>query len=342
MVGDKMNLVTEQAKISHDPHTLFNYYLGANVLYAYHQIGLFDIVKPNQTVSVADIAFQTGSEIMRLKALLRVGEVLGYLNHYQDDSIQLSLLGEEMRKHIGYIIWSVGAYGDMLSRLGDLHTGVQGWSGLRDEGKVALGSDLMNSSILENLLSEVLDSFPFQSICDFGCGNGSKLINMLKRYPERKGVGIDISTAAIGLARQNVKHHDLSDRVTLLHANILDMNVSHNDIEVLGEVEVVTSFMMMHDLFNITEIRETLFDRLRNVFPKVKYFLISDTLQTPIPYLKEKLPIFNVGFELVHAYMDVYIPTKEEYDLAFQKAGLTIERCIPFGPTSTYLYVLKV
>ncbi|QOT00347.1 class I SAM-dependent methyltransferase [Brevibacterium sp. JNUCC-42] len=129
----------------------------------------------------------------------------------------------------------------------------------------------------------------------------------------KKSVGIDFSTAAIGLARQNVKHHDLSDRVTLLHANILDINVSHNDIELLEEVEVVTSFMMMHDLFNITEIRETLFDRLRNVFPKVKYFLI---------------PIFNVGFELVHAYMDVYIPTKKEYDLAFQKAGLTIERCI--------------
>ncbi len=341
MMGDQMNLVLDQTKVSHDPKTLFNHYLGANVLYAYHQIGLFDIVS-NRKVSIADIALQTGSEIGRLKALLQVGEVLGYINHYQDEFIQLTLLGEEMRKQIGYIIWSVGAYGDMLRRLGDLHTGEQEWSGLRDEAKVALGSDLMNSNILENLLSEVLDSLPFQSICDFGCGNGRKLINMLKHSPERQGIGIDISSDAIGLARKNVEQHGLSNRITLLHGNILDMNPSHKDIELLKEVEVVTSFMMMHDLFNIVEIRETLFDRLQNVFPKVKYFLISDTLRTPISYLKERLPIFNVGFELVHAFMDVDIPTKEEYDLTFQKAGLTIERCIPFGPTSTYLYVLKI
>lgn len=339
-MGDKMNLVTEQTKLTHDPQTLFNHYLGANVVYAFHQMGLFDIVS-NRKVSITEIARKTGSEIGRLQALLQAGEILGYVNRYQDDFIQLSLLGEEMRKQIGYFIWCVGAYGDMLRRLGDLHTGEQGTSGLRDEGKVALGSDLMNSDLLENLLREILDSIPFQSICDFGCGNGRKLINMLKRYPERRGIGIDIRSDAIVLAQQNIKQHGLSERAALLHANILDINASHKDMELLSEVEVVTSFMMLHDLFNIPEIRETLFDRLRNVFPKVKYFLISDTLQTPISYMKEKLPIFNVGFELVHAFMDVNIPTKEEYDLAFQKAGLTIEQCIPFGPTSTYLYVLK-
>jgi hypothetical protein len=50
--------------------------------------------------------------------------------------------------------------------------------------------------------------------------------------------------------------------------------------------------------------------------------------------------MFNMGFELIHAFMGVDIQKKSSYEEAFARVGLRVERCVPFGAPNTFLYVL--
>lgn len=324
------------------PDDLFNGYVGANVAFALQQIGLFNVLTPGLTLKAEEVAARTGCDLHRLSALLRAGEALGYFELRPDGHVTVTEMGEVLRNQLGYFTWSVGGYGQLFHRLGALGTGAKTWGHLRDEGMVALGADMNNRNFMQHLLFDVLDQLDVTTIADFGCGNGGRLVNFANRYPHMRGVGIDISADAIRLADENVQKNGLEDRLQMICTNVLDTIRTDKYNDVLADVDAVTSFMMLHDLYNIPDLWENLFDRLRAAFPNVKYFVIADTVQMPPLDEMDKLPIFNVGYELLHAYMDVSLPTKKEYDEAFVKAGLSIETCIDFGTPHTYLYVLRV
>jgi release factor glutamine methyltransferase len=50
------------------------------------------------------------------------------------------------------------------------------------------------------------------AICDFGTGSGAILLALLSEYPHARGVGTDISEAALQTARFNAAAHRLADR----------------------------------------------------------------------------------------------------------------------------------
>ncbi|CAI8732825.1 Methyltranfer_dom domain-containing protein [Bacillus sp. IT-79MI2] len=323
------------------PEDLFNGYVGANVAYAYQEIGLFSFLKPGYKVKPEKLAIQTGSEFSRLIALLKAGHAFGYIKMHNDGCVSITEMGENLRNQIGYFTWSVGGYGNLFRNMGNLAKNDIEWSHLRDEGKVALGADINNRSFMQHLLFDVLDNLNFTTIADLGCGNGGRLVSLCNRYPSIKGVGIDISEDAITLANKNVSDHGLEDRIKMICTNVLDTINTDEYNDVLKEVEIVSSFMMLHDLYNIPEVWHVLFDRLREKFPNIKYLLVADTVKMPQVESLNELPIFSVGFELLHSYMDVNLPTKAEYNEAFTKAGLSIESCIEFGTPNTYLYLLR-
>lgn len=324
------------------PDELFNGYVGANVAYAFQQIGLFSVLTPDSKLKPHEIATRTGSDLPRLQALLKVGQALGYISSHADDVVSLSEMGEILRGQLGYFTWSVGGYGDLFRNMGSLTTGKDTWKSLRNEAMVALGADMNHRSFMEHILFEVLDHVSFHKIADFGCGNGGRLISFSQRYPDIRGVGIDISADAIKLANENVKKNGMEDRLEMICTNVLETIQTDRYKETLANVDLVSSFMMLHDLYNIPSIWPRLFDHLREAFPDVKHFLFADTVRRPVDGEQNKLPIFSVGYELLHSYMDVSLPTKDEYDAAFARAGLTIELCAEFGTPYTYLYLLRV
>ncbi len=324
------------------PDELFNGYVGAHVAYAFQQIGLFSVLTPNIRRKPHDIAARTGLDLPRLQALLKAGHELGYIASHADGSVSVSEMGEILRGQLGYFTWAVGGYGDLLRSMGRLTTGKETWKPLRNEGMVALGADMNHRSFMEHILFDVLDHLSCHRIADFGCGNGGRLISFCQRYPHIKGVGIDISTDAITLARENVKQHGLEDRLEMICTNVLETIQTDRYKELLAGVDLVSSFMMLHDLYNIPSVWPRLFDHLREAFPGVKHFLFADTVRMPPTEERSTLPIFAVGYELLHSYMDVCLPTKAEYDAAFVRAGLTIEMCADFGTPYTYLYLLRV
>lgn len=86
----------------------------------------------------------------------------------------------------------------------------------------------------ETLVEGVLDHFkgtsPPRRIADIGTGSGCILLSLLREYPDATGVGIDISEAALSIARRNARSLGLSGRVEFRLSNWFDALESGFDV----------------------------------------------------------------------------------------------------------------
>ncbi len=71
-------------------------------------------------------------------------------------------------------------------------------------------------TVIEAILHAMPDRAPGLRILDFGTGTGALLLALLAEYPAAIGLGVDRSSAAIAVARENALSHDLGDRARFL------------------------------------------------------------------------------------------------------------------------------
>ena len=57
---------------------------------------------------------------------------------------------------------------------------------------------------------------PFERVMDLGTGSGCILLSLLADRPEARGVGVDVSDAALAVACENARRLDVSDRAALI------------------------------------------------------------------------------------------------------------------------------
>ena len=57
------------------------------------------------------------------------------------------------------------------------------------------------------------------SVLDLGTGSGCLVLSVLSERPHAHGLGIDVSSVALGIARQNATLHSLSERVTFKYGD---------------------------------------------------------------------------------------------------------------------------
>jgi SAM-dependent methyltransferase len=65
-------------------------------------------------------------------------------------------------------------------------------------------------------LVELLDLPPGGRVLDIGCGKAALLLDILARYPDATGVGVDLNTAFLDEGEANAQDRGLADRVTLI------------------------------------------------------------------------------------------------------------------------------
>lgn len=73
-------------------------------------------------------------------------------------------------------------------------------------------------TIVEQALELYTDNPP-ETILDMGTGTGCILITLLTEFPKAKGVGLDISSAALKIAKENAKNHNLDDRIEFIQGD---------------------------------------------------------------------------------------------------------------------------
>jgi hypothetical protein len=314
--------------------TLFNGYIGANVCYALHELGVLRQLEEGPSTVQA----LTGTtDPARMGMLLRTMEQLGFFE-VSDSTVTLTRSGADLVHQQGFFTWSVGGYGSIWSSLAELTDGRSryGHQVRRDEGKVAVGSSEAGQALMQPIQDSVCASIVFGSMVDIGCGDGSRLIRMCGGSQPRRGLGIDISGPACQLAADNVSQAGLTGQVDIVQANVLDLFGART----FPGVELVMSMLMLHDLFASTADHAGLLHSLRGVFPDARYFLLADTTIRPVGD-DGATPIFSLGFELAHAFMGVPLQTRETYEAAFEAADLRMLKRVPFGVPSTWLFLLE-
>lgn len=154
----------------------------------------------------------------------------------------------------------------------------------------------------------------FRAVADLGCGSGDRIIQILKRYPDAQGVGIDIAKSAVELARVSAESASVASRVTFVEADILAMKA----IPLAEEVEVVTCFMAGHDFWPRMRCIETL-TRIRKTFPNARRLILGDATRS-VGVDDKDLPIFALSFQFAHDLMAAFIPTIEDWNLVFEES----------------------
>lgn len=162
--------------------------------------------------------------------------------------------------------------------------------------------------------------FDFSVVTDLGCGSGSRVLDILARYPGTRGIGIDIARPAIEAAQAKSAAAGMSDRATFIEADVLALG-EHPQFE---RVELITCFMMGHDFWPRENCVAAL-RRLRALFPSARRLLLGDATRTA-GFPDTELPVFTLGFELGHDLMGVFIPTIADWESVFAEADWKLLR----------------
>ncbi len=78
------------------------------------------------------------------------------------------------------------------------------------------------TELLIDEVSSVIEKEDITSIAEIGVGSGAISIVLARKFPSLKIIATDISLDAIAIARDNIEAFGLSDRITLVHTNLLD------------------------------------------------------------------------------------------------------------------------
>ncbi len=91
-------------------------------------------------------------------------------------------------------------------------------------------------------------------VLDLGVGSGALLLSVLAERPAARGLGIDVSTAALGLAAENAERLGLAERVELRRGDWLDGVASRFDAALCNppyiseaELEALSPEVRRHD-----------------------------------------------------------------------------------------------
>jgi len=192
----------------------------------------------------------------------------------------------------------------------------------RDAAAISYACRDINANCFDPAFWAAMDSLdaPFSLVADLGCGSGERLMQIVRRYPAVRGLGLDIAPAALAAARTDRDRAGLTSRIDFVEA---DVRVA-TDMPAFADVDLLTCFMMGHDFWP-REQCVTILSRLRRQFPKVRKFLLGDATRT-VGTPDDDIPIFTLGFELGHDMMGVYLPTMKEWEGVFEESGWRLTR----------------
>jgi SAM-dependent methyltransferase len=207
----------------------------------------------------------------------------------------------------------------------------------RDPSAIAHACREINTHAFDPTFHRVLDALDdrITRVADLGCGSGARLAQLAERWKGVRGVGIDVSATALIRADEHLGSVGLGGRFDLVEGDVRAMEF---DSRFTG-IEVVTCFMMGHDLWPLANCRESL-RRLRAAFPNARRFLLGDTARTAGVPDREK-SVFTLGFETAHDLMGVYLPTLDEWAEAFVGSGWQLVRAHPVtSPADSVIFEL--
>lgn len=286
-------------------------------------------------LNIEQFCKECGVHIDPFKVFIRTLATVEILNNTDTDILQGKNF-KDVFSNKGYFVWLVKGYAhtienmSMLLKMETLKvSNVQ-----RNGGEIAKAGKDYGYHFVNSHFNQVFDAINPTSIADFGCGSADRLIGMVKKNNNLKGIGIDINADAVNIAKDNIRAAGLEDKIQVICA---DISTLKND-DRFRDTELIFSFFMGHDLFP-KENCKAVFSQIQKVFPKATTFLLCDT------YSSESIkqpPIFTLGFELTHALMGQVIPTYKDWIALFKELDWTLVNTIDIDIPFSTIFNLKI
>ncbi len=308
----------QEARLWKSAAQLYNSAVAASAIAAAWELGALDELHDKGVLDAHEFAARNDLDPAATLAMFRA---LAAVKIVERDGTKVTpaAVFAEIQQTRSFFHWLTRGSGELFRRmplvLQNQHR--KGEIDPRDPASVTYACREINTLTYDPWFWSAIDGldFAFTRVADLGCGNGDRLIKILGRRPESKGIGIDIAADSLKVAESDAADAGLSDRLAFVTADVRTMDRRAE----FAEVELLTCFMMGHDFWPRERCIATL-ARIRELFPNVKRFLLGDATRT-VGTADHELPVFTLGFEVAHDMMGVFLPTVADWESAFAESG---------------------
>ena len=328
---------------------IFNSAIAAAGIGAAWELGLLDELRNKENVDVHEFATRYDLDSASMQGLATALAVVGVVERRDQGTIVAGKLLDEAYKRKSSFHWLSLGSGELFSRMQYLLRN-ENRSGdnfyHRDAAAIAYACRDINREYFDPTFWMAMNGLDYtpRSVVDLGTGSGERLMQILDRYPDATGIGIDIAGPANKVAARETLERGFGDRLSFMKGDAREMSYCDN----FAQVDLLTCFMMGHDFWPRDDCVATL-HRLRKAFPKVRRFFLGDSTRILMDGARSKhavsddsIPIFTLGFEFGHALMGVYLPTIEEWEGVFVEGGWRcVERHLIESHTLSVIFELE-
>lgn len=324
------------------PAMMYNGFIASNTIHALIELGIMDVLCDGKPHSLDNCAKLSNAHAELIDKLLNIACLIGMISRDGDHHYVLTKYGAEFQRMRGFFTWAVGGYGQLFRQLAHMARLPHGaektafYRPLIDGSHVAVGSNLCNETLMKDLCLNAIENIDFSKIADLGCGNAGRLIDICQRRGNVIAIGVDVNAGAVEEAKKFVFQRNMQHRITIRQGDALNAS----QLDCVKDVDLVTSFLMMHDQFNARAPDEVV-ECLLKSFPQARHFVVADTFRMEHVDSIESAPIFSLGFELAHKFMGIHIYRPEDYIATFSRHGMRLVSRVELGAPNTFLLVFR-
>ncbi|MEU3602319.1 class I SAM-dependent methyltransferase [Streptomyces sp. NPDC006798] len=302
---------------------IYNSAVAASAISAAWELGALDELKSRGALDIA--AFATGHRL-DLSATTGLFRALAAVDIVERADNKVTPAGnfDEAYRTRSFFHWLSRGSAELFRRMPELlpERNRTGDYYQRDSAAIAVACREISSFCYDPWFDQALDGLGFEPgvVADLGCGSGERVLQVLRRHPRARGVGIDIAAPSLEVAADAADRAGFAERVSFVQADVRTMTARPE----FARVELLTCFMMGHDFWPRPRCVDTL-RRLRELFPGTRRFLLGDATRT-VGVADRDLPVFTLGFEVAHDLMGTFIPRAEDWESVFTEGGWRVRR----------------
>jgi hypothetical protein len=345
-------VVREQLKATPDPvveaRSMMSQMILAHVLLGLSDAGFYEYLSGRDSFSVGEAVGTLGLDDFSFRSLLDYLIGCGMLVVSNDgDVLRVTAKGRRCFNVYSRGVLNVylGGYGRVLHSLGDVLTrrvALSDPSLARSTPHAAAGTAYSTCTFTIPDVFAAMDDKEAKVCLDLGCGTGDFLIQFVLRDENARGIGVDISGAALSQARANADAFGVADRIEFHEAAVGPRSLSVAQAS-LDRVDIVTSMYMLHEFGR--DGRRAIVDvihSLKEQLPGRLLLALEVEACDPVAFARQSPPPRHFGrldYRLIHALSGQGLPrSQEDWHGILAEAGCRIvEPGIPTGGSLIYI-----
>jgi SAM-dependent methyltransferase len=296
----------------------FNGAIAAAAISAAWDLGLLDELARDDAVDIRGFAIRSDTHLGTVSNIVLALASREIVELDADRTVATRGPGfDEAFRTKGFFYWLTRGCGELFTELTALTRNEDraGRHMRRDSRAISVACRNIAQTFFDPPFRDLIENLSFNTVADLGCGSADRIIMLAERRPAIRALGVDVAQGALAVAKEAVAEARLDHRVTLVEDDVLSMSARPE----YADVDLVTCFLMGHDFWPRDNCIKTL-QLIRDVFPNVENLILGDTCRST-ELTGPQLPMFTLGFETVHAVMDQYLPTLDEWVAVIEESG---------------------